>query len=269
MSRLAGKAVVVVGGSSGIGAAVARACVAEGARVLIAARGREKLEQAAAEIGAEARVCDATSFDELAALAEDAVARFGRLDVAVNCAGFEHSAPFAELRPEHVEPMVAVQFTGALYFIQHMANAMTHGGSIVTISSLTATLVAEGFAPYAGAKAGLNHASRIAASEYGPKKVRVNVVSPTTVETPMVEHFFRIPGFREAFEAETPLGELPGVDDVAEAVVFLASDAARFVSGQNIHVDGGGSTRRLPRTADVVASMQAAAARLAQEQGGS
>ncbi|MDH4017245.1 MAG: SDR family oxidoreductase, partial [Actinomycetota bacterium] len=95
----------------------------------------------------------------------------------------------------------------------------------------------------------------------------VNVISPTTVETPMVANFFQIPGFREAIEAETPMGELPTVDDVTEAVLFLASDASRFVSGENIHIDGGGSTRRLPRTEEVAASIQAAMQRQSEGQG--
>ena len=223
MGRLDGRGCVIVGGSSGFGESIARRCIAEGGRVLIAARNAEKLQHVATEIGAESRVCDATNWAQLKDLAADALERFGRLDVAVNCAGFEHNAPVAELDPEHVEPMVAVQFTGALYFIQHMANAMQHGGSIVTISSLTATLVAEGYAPYAGAKAGINHATKIAASEYGASGVRVNVVSPTTVETPMVEQLFATPGIRDAMVAETPLGDLPGIEDVTNAVLFLAS----------------------------------------------
>ncbi len=258
MASLDGKVAVVVGGSSGFGESIARRFVAQGAKVMIAARGREKLEKVASELGVESRVCDASRFDDLKALAEATLEAFGRLDVAVNCAGFEHMCPIADLEPEHVEKMVAVQFTGALYFIQHMANAMAEGGSIVTMSSLTGTLVADGYAPYAGAKAGINHASRIAASEYGPKKIRVNVVSPTTVETPMVENLFKIPGFTDAFEKETPLGELPTVEDVTDAVLFLASDASRFITGANLHIDGGTTTRRLPRAEDIAVAMQAA-----------
>ena len=261
MGRLDGRSCVIVGGSSGFGESIARRCIAEGGRVLIAARNAEKLQHVATEIGAESRVCDATNWGQLKDLAADAVERFGRLDVAVNCAGFEHNAPVAALDPEHVEPMVAVQFTGALYFIQHMANAMQHGGSIVTISSLTATLVAEGYAPYAGAKAGINHASKIAASEYGASGVRVNVVSPTTVETPMVEQLFATPGIRDAMVAETPLGDLPGIEDVTNAVLFLASDESSFVTGENLHVDGGGALRRLPRRDEIVARVQKALAK--------
>jgi NAD(P)-dependent dehydrogenase (short-subunit alcohol dehydrogenase family) len=262
--RLDGKVAVVVGGSSGFGEGVARRFVREGARVMIAARGEERLRKVAAELGCDAFVCDATSWTELKALAAAALAKLGRLDVAVNSAGYADSVPIAELAPERVEKMVAVQYTGALYFIQHMANAMVsagHGGSVVTISSLTGTLVAEGHAPYAGGKAGINHVTRIAGSEYGAHKIRFNVVSPTTVATPMLAEMFATPGVREAIAAEAALGELPEVEDVVNAVLFFASDESRFVTGQNLHVDGGGSLRRLPRRDEVARSVAAALAR--------
>jgi NAD(P)-dependent dehydrogenase (short-subunit alcohol dehydrogenase family) len=136
---------------------------------------------------------------------------------------------------------------------------MEHGGSIVTISSLTATLVAEGYAAYAGAKAGSNHATRIAASEYGARGVRVNVVSPTVIETPMTAHIFDLPGAREAILEETPLARIGAIDDVVEAVSYLASDASSFITGQNLHVDGGTSLRRLPRGPDFMRHMKEAA----------
>jgi len=259
---------VIVGGSSGFGEAIARRFLREGARVMIAARGEEKLRKLAAEIGAEACVCDATDWRQLKALADAALAAFGRLDVAVNSAGFADSVPIAQLEPERVEKMVAVQYTGALYFLQHMANAMAaagHGGSVITISSLTGTLVAEGHAPYAGAKAGINHATRIAASEYGAKKIRFNLVSPTTIETPMVAELFKTPGVRDAMVAEAPLGDLPDAQDVANAVLFFASDESRYVTGQNLHVDAGGSLRRLPRQADFIRSVSAASAKTKQQ----
>lgn len=277
-----GKVVVVAGGSSGFGEAAARRFLAEGARVVLAARGEEKLREVAQALAAAhppggahpsgnggagdggavaAQPCDITDWAQCKVLAEAALARFGRLDAAVNSAGYEDNAPVAELEPARVEKMVAVQFTGALYFIQHMAKAMAQGGggSIITVSSLTATLVAEGYAPYAGAKAGINHASRIAASEFGPQRVRVNVISPTTVETPMIAALFATPGVREAMIAETPLGELPGVKDVADLLLFLASDESAFITGENIHIDGGGALRRLPRRAEMLRSMQQAA----------
>jgi NAD(P)-dependent dehydrogenase (short-subunit alcohol dehydrogenase family) len=261
MGRLDDKVAVVLGGSSGIGEATARRFIAEGARVLISARGTEKLEKVAEEIGAGWLPCDVTDWSSAKALAEGVVERFGRLDIAINSAGMEDMSPIANLEPERVEAMVAVQFTGALYFIQHMANAMVDGGSIVTLSSLTGTIVAEGYAPYAGAKAGINHASRIAAVEYGAKGVRVNLVSPSVVETPMVADMLAAPGMRDAFEAELPLGQIPELDDVVHAIVYLASDEARRVTGENIHIDSGGNLGRLPTTAEIVSKIQAAVAR--------
>ena len=248
MGSFDGKVAVVAGGTGGFGESIAARLVRDGARVVIAARDEGRLKQVAESIGARALRCDITCSGDVRKLAEQVVTEHGGLHIAINAAGYEDFSPLAALEPERVESMVAVQFTGALYFLQHMANAMaadarSPGGSIITISSLTATLVAEGYAPYAGAKAGINHASKIAASEYGAQRVRVNVVSPTTVETPMVAQLFATPGVREAMVAETPLGELPGVEDVTNAVLFLASDESAFITGENIHIDGGGAQR--------------------------
>jgi len=252
---------IVVGGSGGFGEAIARRFVADGARVVIAARDAEKLEKTAKSIGAAAIRCDVTRSDQVKSLAEQTVADFGRLDIAVNSSGYEDFCPVAQLEPERVERMVAVQFTGALYCIQHMANAMSAGGAITTIGSLTATLTAEGYAPYAGAKAGINHATRIAASEYGAKGVRINVVSATLVETPMTAQIVNAPGVRAAFTAETPLGRFGTIDDIVNTVSWLSGDQAAFITGQNILVDGGTSLRRLPRAEDFMRAAAEAAAK--------
>lgn len=257
MPTLQGKRAIVIGGSSGFGEGIAERFVREGARVVVAARGRERLEPVAKRIGAQALCCDITRHEDVAALAREAAEALGGLDVAVNSAGYEDMGFVRDLTPERVEKMVAVQFTGSLYVIQQMAAAMTGGGSIVTISSLTATLVAEGYAHYAGAKAGINHATRIAASEYGAAGVRVNVVSPTLIETPMTEHLLNAPGVRNAFLHETPLGRIGRIDDVVKAVTWLAGDESSFVTGQNLHVDGGTSLRRLPRVEDFLRAAQA------------
>ena len=255
MAGLADRRAVVIGGSSGFGEAIAERFVEEGARVVIAARNRDRLAPVAERIGAHPIRCDITDYDDVAALARDAGAHLGGLDVAVNSAGFEDMAAFRDLTPERIATMVAVQFTGALYVIQQMAAAMTGGGSIITISSLTASLVAEGYAHYAGAKAGINHATRIAASEYGDQGVRVNAVAPTIIETPMTAPILGVPGVKQAFLDETPLGRIGGIDDVVNTVTWLASDQASYITGQNIHVDGGTSLRRLPRAADFMRAM--------------
>ena len=257
MSRFEGKKAVVLGGSSGFGADIARALVAEGAQVLIAARDPERLEKAANEIGALSRECDITDDSSLATLAGDARERLGGLDVAVNSAGMEAQTPIRDLTPEHLEPMVAVQFTGAVYFIRHMASLMEGSGSIVTISSLTASLVPENYAAYAGAKAGINHVTRIAAAEYGPSGIRVNTVAPSIIETPLTAHLLAVPAVKNAFLEQTPLGRLGTLDDVTRAVLWLSSDEAGYITGQNLVIDGGTSTRKLPSNADVMRHLKA------------
>ncbi|MBC8186906.1 MAG: SDR family oxidoreductase, partial [Proteobacteria bacterium] len=199
MAALDGKVAVIAGGSGGFGEGTVERFRDEGATVWIASRDEARGKESAKKLGARYQPCDITRSEDIKALADAVLAESGRIDIAVNSAGYEDNCAFSDLEPERVERMVAVQFTGALYFIQHMANAMKDGGSIITIGSLTATLTADGYAPYAGAKAGVNHATRIAAAEYGPKGVRVNVVSATLVETPMTAAIINAPGVRKAF----------------------------------------------------------------------
>ena len=256
MGTLDGRVAVIAGGSGGFGEGAVERFRKEGATVWIASRDEARGKESAEKLGAHYHRCDITSSPDVKALADAVLAESGRIDIALNTAGYEDNCPVADLEPDRVERMVAVQFTGALYFIQHMANAMTEGGSVITIGSLTATLTADGYAPYAGAKAGINHATRIAAAEYGPKGVRINVVSATLVETPMTAPITNAPGVRKAFIAETPLGRFGTIDDIVNAVYWLASDESAFVTGQNLHIDGGTSLRRLPRVEDFIRSAQ-------------
>lgn len=253
-NSLEGKVAVVVGGSGGFGEGIVERYRRDGATVWIASRDEGRGKESAAKLDAHFHVCDIIDSTSVKNLTDAILAESGRIDIAVNSAGYEDNCAFADLEPDRVERMVAVQFTGALYFIQHMANAMSEGGAIVTIGSLTATLTADGYAPYAGAKAGVNHATRIAAAEFGPKGIRVNVVSATLVETPMTKALTNAPGVRRAFVAETPLGRFGSIDDIVNAVAWVTSDEASFVTGQNLLIDGGTSLRRLPRVEDFIRS---------------
>ena len=251
-TRLEGKVAVVIGGASGLGLAAAQRFAAEGARVVVAGRRGETAESAGRSIGAWGMACDVTDDGSIAALVSAVVQREGRIDIGVNCAGYAESVPIRDLSPDKLEPMVAVQFTGAVYAIRHLCNAMAEngGGSMLSLSSLTAQNPAKGQAAYAGSKAGLEYVTRIAALEYGPLGVRVNCIAAHLIETPMTADLFAMPLVVEAMRLQTPLGRMGTVEDIASALLFLASDESSYISGETIRVDGAAHTQKLPSDRD-------------------
>lgn len=251
MTSFAGKRVVITGGNSGIGKCIAKSFVDAGANVVIGSRNADSLAAAAAEIGAQFVTVDVADWKSTKAFAEAAKARFGGIDIAVNSAGVEQMVMLKKHPEDHVAKMTAIQFNGAVHFMQHVSNVMENGGNIVNISSLTGVNAAPGYIAYGGAKAGVIHATAVAAVELASRGIRVNVVSPTVVLTPLVQKLFEVPGFEAALLEEHPLGRLPTPQDVADAVMWLASDAARCVTGQNISIDSGAKQTRMPRPADV------------------
>jgi NAD(P)-dependent dehydrogenase (short-subunit alcohol dehydrogenase family) len=176
----------------------------------------------------------------------------------VNYAGFERSTPIRDLDAALLREMVDVQFIAGITVIRHAANAMSErgGGSIISVSSLTAHAPAVGLAAYAGSKAGLEYVTRIAAVEYGEHGVRVNCVAPHLIETPMTARIFRNRLAIEAVRLQTPLGRMGHVDDVANAALFLASDESGFITGQTLCVDGGASSQKLPSIHDYASLAQ-------------
>jgi NAD(P)-dependent dehydrogenase (short-subunit alcohol dehydrogenase family) len=251
MTSFAGKRVVVSGGNSGIGKCIAKCFVDAGAEVVIGSRNPETLSSAAREIGARYAVLDVSDWQSTKSFAESARDMLGGVDVGVNSAGVEQMSLLKRHAPDHVSKMTAIQFNGAVHFMQHVSNVMVDGGNIVNISSLTGMLAAPGYIAYGGAKAGVIHATRVAAVELASRGIRVNVVSPTVVLTALVQKMFEVPGFRAALLEEHPLGMLPAPQDVADAVLWLASDKARCVTGLNMPVDSGAMQTRMPRPADV------------------
>lgn len=249
MGMLDGKTAIVIGGHSGFGEAISRTLAAEGASVVIGARRREVVDEVAADIGAIGRSCDITDDAQVEAIVADAIAETGRLDIFVNCAGFEESTPIADLEPDRLRAMHDVQIIGALYCLRRAGNAMRelgNGGSIISISSLTAQNPARGLAAYASAKAGLEYATKIAAVEYGDADIRFNCVSASLIETPMTTRVFSVAPAIQAVREMTPLGRMGSSQDIANAVLYLSSDLGSFVTGQTICVDGGASLLALP-----------------------
>lgn len=260
--RLAGKRALVLGAApNNIGAAIARRFVEEGAAVAVAGRRADAVEAVAADIGGHAFTCDITRSDEVAALVEQAAARLGGLDVGVNATGWGLLKPFLENDRDDLDRMTAIQFTGPFQYFQALVKAMPHGGSILQISSVTATIMMDDHAAYMGTKAGMDHVIRSIAHEFGGQGIRANSIAPGgTADAPMSGGGLALPAMRALYAREIPLGR-PGVSqDVADAAVFLASDEAGFITGQVLHVSGGQTLRRNPSLPEIYAAATAASA---------
>lgn len=261
--NFSGKVAVVTGGSSGIGRATAVAFAREGAKVVIAARGAERGEHVAQEIrssGGEAIfvATDVSTAKEVQALIARTVEHFGRLDCAVNNAAaysgaFSLTADFSE---EEFENTMAVDLKGVWlgmkYEIQQMLAQNPSGGAIVNTSSVNGLGGVPMASLYSAAKAGILGLSKSAAMEYGAQGIRVNVLVAGAFDTPMLDNAFNRsaggnPEARqkaiEAFKAMVAAGRIGRPDEAAQTILWLCSDAASYVTGHSMIVDGGQTAR--------------------------
>lgn len=254
--KLAQKRALVLGVSSehGIGYQIASHLLAAGGEVMIAGRNPEKTDAVASSLTTASAVCDIRYPEQLESLAETASDKLGGLDITVNCTGVPAASSIARASEQEVRTAMEVMLLGTFFFLQKMAAAIGENGSIVTLSSITASRPMAGNAAYVSAKAGADHLVRSAAIEYGPKQIRINSVSPGfTDDTPMSRDFLKVPGLREVFEKEIPLGRLNTAEDVAKTVCWLCGDDA-FLTGQNLQVNGGHNLMRMP-TADELTAL--------------
>jgi len=245
--RLEGKAAVVTGGSGGIGSATLRRFVEEGASVVCADIAEEKGEKLVAELcsaGARARFvhCDVTSLEAVEAAVARCVEDFGRIDVMFNNAATSTGGYVADLDPEGWDSSLRVMLTAAMYGMKACIPHMLEigGGSIVNTSSIYGLVAGPGNAPYCAAKAGLINLTKTAGVEYAPKRIRVNAICPGIVETPMFDQVLAI-GIkkREELEAMHPIERVIAPEEVANLVLFLASDESSAITAQAIVIDGG------------------------------
>ncbi|ARN75655.1 SDR family NAD(P)-dependent oxidoreductase [Oceanicoccus sagamiensis] len=250
MGTLDGKTAVVLGasGQSNFGTAIAKRLAAEGANVVVAARRKEPLAELAKEINGLAVACDLTDEAQLENLFSSAMEKYGRVDMAVNSAGVHAAGTIAELTADMIRPTLEVSFIGALLFFKHAAAVMDKGGSVVTVSSLTARIPGPGLAAYSGARAGIDYAIKVAAVEYQEKKIRFNSIAAGMIQTDMTDMFFAMPSVVQAHLDETPCGRMGTVDDMAEAALYLADDSrSGYINGQVLDLSGGQQMGHLPR----------------------
>jgi NAD(P)-dependent dehydrogenase (short-subunit alcohol dehydrogenase family) len=249
MGRVDGKVTVVTGAASGIGRASARMLAAEGARLVIGDVD-EAGEDVAREIRDAGGTCrflrtDVRSWGEVGNLVGSAVEEHGRLDVIVNNVGVAIGGAAGEMSEEDWNRVIDVNLTGVWRGMRHAIPAMLEvgGGSIVNVSSAQSLVGFIGWSGYAASKGGINALTQQAAVEYAPKGIRVNAIIPGTILTGMNEGILREHPDPDRLMAEWtamhPLGRIGQPEEVATAVVYLASDESSFVTGMLLRVDGG------------------------------
>ena len=240
---LDGKVALVTGASRGIGAATARALDRAGARVALTGRSARDLDEVATELAHDPVVIagDLRDPDAPAAIAFRALAELGGVDVLVNNAATAARLDTVDTDAALVDEMLAVNVRAPLLLIGALVPAMTERGegSIVNLSSVSSVVGTPRRAAYAASKGALDALTRSLAIELGPKGIRVNAVAPGVVDTALWAKNKAIPGVVEGIEQQTPLRRWADAEDIADVIVFLASDAARMITGETISADGG------------------------------
>lgn len=247
--RVSGKAAVVTGAGRGLGAASAIALAEAGANVLISARTQEQLNGIAERIEktgqrAVAVPADLSDLDAIAALADRAAGEFGRLDIVVNNLGGYMPRSFTATKPRHLESAfhfnVATAHALTAAAVPHLLAAAEDGatGSVANISSAVGRTAGRGYLAYGTAKAALAHYTRLAAADLAPK-IRVNAIAVGAAATSALEIVVQDDSLRGQVERATPLGRIGDPEDVAAAVLFLASPASAYITGKVLEVDGG------------------------------
>jgi len=238
--KLDGKVAVITGATSGMALATAALFAAEGAHVFITGRRKEKLDEAVAAIGRNVTGVQADSgdLDDLARLAETVREQQGRVDVLFASAGIGSvSEPLGSVTPESFDTVVGVNFRGTLFTVQYLLPLMSEGASIILNGTTSATKGIPGAGVYSASKAALRSLARTWTAELKDRGIRVNVISPGSIETAL---FGTVPpAFREQIISAIPLGRLGTSEEIAAAALFFASADSSFVTGANLVVDGG------------------------------
>ena len=243
---LSGKTAVVLGAASGIGKSSAEALASLGARVLCADRTQDGAEATAAAIrqsggSATAAACDAADRAAVEALAAQALAEFKRIDIAVTTPGLNIRKTILDYTEEDLDRVINLNIKGTVWFFQAFGRIMVEqkGGSLIACSSVRAVTIEPGLAVYGSSKAAIGLLVKGFASEVGRSGVRVNAIAPSIAETALTGPFKQRPDIYDLYAGHTVFNRWSSADEVATAVAYLASDAASYVRGSTLFVDGG------------------------------
>jgi 3-oxoacyl-[acyl-carrier protein] reductase len=246
MSKLEGKVAIVTGASKGIGASIAKHLAAEGAAVVVNyASSKEAADRVVADITSKGGKAIAVRADvakqaDISRLFAEAKQAFGRLDILVNNAGIYEFLPLEDVTEEHFHKQFDLNVLGLILASKEAIKHLGSGGSIVNVSSIGSTLTPANGVVYSASKAAVDAVTRGLSKELGPRNIRVNAINPGMIETEGVHAAgLTESDFRTQIEAQTPLGRIGQVSDVAPAVVFLASDDAAYITGETLLITGG------------------------------
>ena len=245
MNTLDNKVAVVTGGSSGIGLATAQRFIAEGALVVVTGRNQEALDAAVSTLGGRATGIrgDVANLDDLDRLFAQVGERFGRVDVLFANAGVAPFVPFSAVTEEQFDRLFNINVRGLFFTVHKALPLLSDGASVILNASVVAQVGLPNTSVYAATKAAVRSLGRTLAAELAPRGIRVNVVSPGLIETPLVGKLGLSPDEVEAFGAQvvqqTPLGRLGKAEEIAATVAFLASDDASYFTGADLVADGG------------------------------
>jgi NAD(P)-dependent dehydrogenase (short-subunit alcohol dehydrogenase family) len=253
--RLDGKVAVITGGGVGIGAAIAKGFLAEGAQVLVSDLRAEVLEAFAAEVSSDRLAVfagDITKIEDAEAMVAAAITKFGKLHVLVNNVGIDKPGTVTEIPVPQWLDILNTNLTGTFYMTRFAIPKMIEagGGSIINVSSLAGVRAIPGMPAYSTTKAGLQGFTNAVALDYGDKGIRVNMISPGATATEMMKDHMQ--GLAESQGTDvygalglltrfTPLGRACEPDEIASAAIFFASDESGYITGQNLLIDGGAS----------------------------
>jgi len=248
MARLTGKTALISGGTTGIGLATAKLFLQEGARVAILGQDAERVAAAAEILGPNAIAlrADVSKPAELAAVATRLQREFGQLDVVFANAGIAKPMPFSDADAANIDSQIDINFKGVIYTIQSMLPLLKNPSSVIMTSTAMIEKGIAGMSVYTATKAAVRSLARTLSAELAPKGVRVNVVSPGLTETPIYGKLGMPPQAVQEWAgqmlAKVPAGRFGQPDEVAKAVLFLASDDSSYMMGENLLFDGGMAT---------------------------